>query len=170
MFQGGFCLCLVFSHPRRPCFVRRGVSPPAGGELLCPWRQSNQNATGDGSDEHFVLIVAYPTPSGPSGHLPLTGGVGPGPHYEGYPLDRAKHFRRAKSEWLVPISIGPLGPGLPKITVDATPFPRLGLPSKRSRSVFWRFPYPNSERVSLKPVGEGLKVNRPKAERSHPGV
>ena len=37
----------------------------------------------DGSDEHFVLIVAYPTPSGPSGHLPLTGGVGPGPHYEG---------------------------------------------------------------------------------------
>ena len=83
MFQGGFCLRLVFSHPRRPCFVRRGVSPPAGGEFLCPWRQSNQNATGDGSDEHFVLIVAYPTPSGPSGHLPLTGGVGPGPHYEG---------------------------------------------------------------------------------------
>ena len=28
--------------------VRR-FSPPAGGELLCPWRQSNQNATGDGS-------------------------------------------------------------------------------------------------------------------------
>ena len=68
------------------------------------------------------------------------------------------------------IPFGPLGPGLPKITVDATPFPRLGLPSKRSRSVFWRFLYPNSERVSLKPVGEGLKVNRPKAERSHPGV
>ena len=59
------------------------MSPPAGGEFLCPWRQRNQNAPGDGSDEHFVLIVAYPTPSGPSGHLPLTGGVGPGPHYEG---------------------------------------------------------------------------------------
>ena len=130
MFQGGFCLCLVFSHPRRPCFVRRGVSPPAGGELLCPWRQSNQNATGDGSDEHFVLIVAYPTPSGPSGHLPLTGGVGPGPHYEGYPLDRAKHFRRAKSEWLVPISIGPLGPGFAKIIAGAVSLPRLALLSR----------------------------------------
>jgi len=131
MFQGGFCLRLVFSHPRRPCFVRRGVSPPAGGELLCPWRQSNQNATGDGSDEHFVLIVAYPTPSGPSGHLPLTGGVGPGPHYEGYPLDRAKHFRRAKSEWLVPISIGPLGPGFAKIIAGAVSLPRLALPNRR---------------------------------------
>ena len=58
------------------------------GELLCPWRQRNQNATGDGSDEHFVLIVAHPTPSGPSGHLPLTGGVGPGPHYGGRPPER----------------------------------------------------------------------------------
>ena len=38
---------------------------------------------GTAPDEHSVLIVAYPTPSGPSGHLPLTGGVGPGPHYEG---------------------------------------------------------------------------------------
>ena len=34
-------------------------------------------------DEHFVLIVAHPTPSGPSGHLPLTGGVGPGPLFTG---------------------------------------------------------------------------------------
>ena len=32
---------------------------------------------GTAPDEHFVLIVAHPTPSGPSGHLPLTGGVGP---------------------------------------------------------------------------------------------
>ena len=30
-----------------------------------------------------VLIVAHPTPSGPSGHLPLTGGVGPGPLFTG---------------------------------------------------------------------------------------
>ena len=36
------------------------ISPPAGGEFLCPWRQRNQNATGDGSDEHSVLIVAFP--------------------------------------------------------------------------------------------------------------
>ena len=39
---------------------RRGISPPAGGEFLCPWRQRNQNAPGDGSDEHSVLIVAFP--------------------------------------------------------------------------------------------------------------
>ena len=32
---------------------------------------------GTAPDEHFVLIVAHPTPSGPSGHLPLTGEVGP---------------------------------------------------------------------------------------------
>ena len=38
----------------------RGISPPAGGEFLCPRRQRNQNAAGDGSDEHFVLIVAFP--------------------------------------------------------------------------------------------------------------
>ena len=53
---------------------------------------------GTAPDEHFVLIVAHPTPSGPSGHLPLTGGVGPGPHYGGYPLEQAESFRRAKSE------------------------------------------------------------------------
>ena len=32
---------------------------------------------GTAPDEHFVLIVAYPTPSVASRHLPLTGGVGP---------------------------------------------------------------------------------------------
>ena len=53
---------------------------------------------GTAPDEHFVLIVAHPTPSGPSGHLPLTGGVGPGPHYGGYPLEQAESFRRAKFE------------------------------------------------------------------------
>ena len=33
-----------------------------------------------------------------------------------------------------------------------------------------RGPPAQTRKVSLKPVGEGLKVNRPKAERSHPGV
>ena len=32
---------------------------------------------GTAPDEHFVLIVAYPTPFVASRHLPLTGGVGP---------------------------------------------------------------------------------------------
>ena len=27
----------------------QGISPPAGGEFLCPRRQRNQNAAGDGS-------------------------------------------------------------------------------------------------------------------------
>ena len=51
---------------------------------------------GTAPDEHFVLIVAYPTPSVASRHLPLTGGVGPGPHYGGYPFGRAKKFPARK--------------------------------------------------------------------------
>ena len=57
-----------------------------GGDLLCPWQQSRQNAVGDGSDGHFVPIVAHPAPSVASRHLPLTGGVGPGPHFMGAPI------------------------------------------------------------------------------------
>ena len=38
---------------------------------------------GTAPDEHFVLIVAYPTPFVASRHLPLTGGVGPGPPFTG---------------------------------------------------------------------------------------
>src|SRR5699024_3719920 len=36
---------------------------------------------GTAQHEHSAIIFAHPTPSGPAGHLPLTGGVGPGPHY-----------------------------------------------------------------------------------------
>ncbi len=114
------------------CYAGR-ISPPAGGEFLCPWRQRNQNAPGDGSDEHSVLIVAYPTPSGPSGHLPLTGGVGPGPHYGGSPLGQTENFRRAKMEWLSAIPPGPLGPGFAKIAAAAVPQQRLTLPNQRAR-------------------------------------
>ena len=39
---------------------RRGISPPAGGEFLCPWRQRNQNATRDGSDARVTLSCAFP--------------------------------------------------------------------------------------------------------------
>ena len=169
---------------------RRGISPPAGGELLCPWRlvvamaqatfswpfgpihlesaclrfrltaktatapllllfpanplcwaspgvreRLTKTPPGTAPDEHFVLIVAHPTPSGPSGHLPLTGGVGPGPHLRGLPLGVGKNFRRAKSEWLSAISSGPLGPGFAKIAAAAVPRLRLTLPSQRSRSI-----------------------------------
>ena len=43
---------------------------------------------GTAQDGHYVPIFAHPTLSGPSGHLPLTGGVGPGPHYGGRPIVR----------------------------------------------------------------------------------
>ena len=82
----------------------RSLAPPLPGEpASLGFAGSNEGLgktpPGTAPDEHFVLIVAYPTPSGPSGHLPLTGGVGPGPHYGGYPLSQAGNFRRAKSEW-----------------------------------------------------------------------
>ena len=45
---------------------RRGISPPAGGELLCPWRQSNQNATGG------RLRMDTPCPYSPYPRTPIT--------------------------------------------------------------------------------------------------
>ena len=44
-----------------------------------------------------------------------------------------KNFQRAKSEWLVPISAGPPGPGCSKIAADAVSQLRLALPSKQYR-------------------------------------
>jgi len=58
-----------------------GVSPPAGGEWLCPRRQSHQNAAGDGS--RWALCA----------HSRLS----PDPVYGGYPLNIVRPFRRAKS-------------------------------------------------------------------------
>src|SRR5699024_7809734 len=50
-----FVSVLIIPHlgVQKKTFLREGVSPPAGGDLLCPWRQSRQSATGDGSDEHY---------------------------------------------------------------------------------------------------------------------
>ena len=78
--------------------MRRGFRRCCG-ELLCPWRQSNQNATGDGSG--WTLRV----------HIRLS----PDPVYGGYPSGWAVTFRRAKFEWLSAIPSGPLGPGFAKI-------------------------------------------------------
>ena len=88
---------------------------------------------GTAQDEHFVLIVAHPTPSGPSGHLPLTGGVGPGPHYGGYPLGQAEKFRRAKSEWPLRFLPGHWALALREIGAGAVSQPRLALPNQRYR-------------------------------------
>ena len=51
---------------------RWGISPPAGGDLLCPWRQSRQNATGDASDG-LRLRFAPPRPIGCFPRTPFYG-------------------------------------------------------------------------------------------------
>ena len=82
----------------------RSLAPPLPGEpasLGFAGRDGRLGKTPPGTapDEHSVLIVAYPTPSGPSGHLPLTGGVGPGPPLRGTrSCSLLHHFRRAKFE------------------------------------------------------------------------
>ena len=48
-------------------------------------------------------------------------------------MDQAEYFRRAKSEWLVSIPAGPLGPGCAKIEAGAVSQPRLALPNQRYR-------------------------------------
>ena len=62
----------------------RSLAPPLPGEpAALGFTGSNdglgKTPPGTAPDEHFVLIVAYPTPFVASRHLPLTGGVGPGP-------------------------------------------------------------------------------------------
>ena len=79
----------------------RDISPPAGGDLLFPWRKRRQNATGDAADG---LRLRFAPPRS-------IGLLSPDPYYGSYPLSQTKHFRRAKSEWLSAISSGPLGPG-----------------------------------------------------------
>ena len=79
----------------------REISPPAGGDLLFPWRKRRQNATGDASDG---LRLRFAPPRS-------IGLLSPDPYYGSYPLSQTKNFRRAKSEWLSAISSGPLGPG-----------------------------------------------------------
>ena len=113
---------------------------------------------GTAPDEHFVLIVAFP-------RTPLRGTR---------TCQVLQCFRRAKFEWLSAVQSGPLGPGIPKIETNAVPVPRLAL---LSRGSLVRIPAggprasPTQFRKNfLRVVGEGLKVNRPKAERSHPGV
>ena len=55
----------------------RGISPPAGGEFLCPWRQRNQNAPGDASDGRR-LRFAPPRPIGRFPRTPFTGAANAG--------------------------------------------------------------------------------------------
>ncbi len=108
------------------------------------------------------------------------------PHYGGYPLGRAEHFRRTKSEWRSAIQSGPLGPGCAKISIGAVPILRLPVPNQRSDSVFRRrggCPHPPAlqwpdlpvgaahwaARVSLRPPLAALKVNYPVGAREGAG-
>ena len=102
---------------------RRGISPPAGGEFLCPWRQRNQNATGDGSDERFALIFAFPRP-------PFTGVI---------PWARQNPSGAQNQECLSAVPSGPTG-GLSgkKIVAGAFPLLRLPSPNQRPGAVFRR--------------------------------
>ena len=102
---------------------RRGISPPAGGEFLCPWRQRNQNATGDGSDERFALIFAFPRP-------PFTGVI---------PWGRQNPSGAQNQECSSAVPSGPTG-GLSgkKIVAGAFPLLRLPSPNQRPGAVFRR--------------------------------
>ena len=99
------------------------ISPPAGGEFLCPWRQRNQNAPGDGSDERFALIFAFPRP-------PFTGVI---------PWGRQNPSGAQNQECSSAVPSGPTG-GLSgkKIVAGAFPLLRLPSPNQRPGAVFRR--------------------------------
>src|SRR5699024_5825368 len=62
-----------------------GGSALRGVFLSQRWERNQRIAGGRRRGELRSPMTAFPTPSGPSGHLPLTGGVGPrSPHYGGY--------------------------------------------------------------------------------------
>ena len=99
----------------------RGISPPAGGELLCPWRQSNQNAPGDASDG-LRLRFAPPRPIGRFPRTPFTG-------------DTPEKFCKisgAQSQECLPAALsGPIEAlGGRKFAAGAVQELRLGLPSQ----------------------------------------
>ena len=99
---------IFFLHPcraRRPRRAasggfRRGFRRQRAASSFAHGGKGTKTPPETAQDERSALIFAHPTPSDPSGHLPLTGGVGPGPHYGGTPSwEVVYHFRRAKSEW-----------------------------------------------------------------------
>ena len=123
--QGDFAACgrrvplpMAAKEPKRP-----RISPPAGGEFLCPWRQRNQNAPGDGSDERFALIFAFPRP-------PFTGVI---------PWARQNPSGTQNQECSSAVPSGPTG-GLSgkKIVAGAFPLLRLPSPNQRPGAVFRR--------------------------------
>ena len=148
-------------------FCARGISPlhpilafPLGG------RWHGEAVTDEGADFGLGLLYAerFRRPGGGAGFRPAGRvtfpAMGKSPKdrrgrlrmsasrsYSPYPrtplrgtrtCEGVQNFRRAKSEWLIQIPAGPLGPGFPKIAIDAVHVLRLALPSQRFRCVSWR--------------------------------
>ena len=79
--------------------MRGGVSPPAGGEFLCPWRQRNQNAPGVSSG--WALTCPYsPTPDPITGDALLVGWSGSSGVQN---LSEHLNSRRATGPWVCKI-------------------------------------------------------------------
>ena len=99
-------------------------------------RKEPKNRRGRLRMSAYALIFAYPTPSVASRHLPLTGGVGPGPLFTGdIPLARQK-ISGAQNLSDDLNSHRATGPWVCKNCGWCGSVPAPGAPSQRSRGVF----------------------------------
>ena len=130
----------------------RGISPPAGGEFLCPRRQRNQNAAGG------RLRMDTSCPYSPYPRSPITG--------DALLFDVAE-FPARKNGVASALPSGPLGPGFAKIAADAVQKLRLGFPNQRSRCWIRRRGGPCGRprwiRNQLSVLFVGAAVSRPQA-------
>ena len=127
--------------------VGRGLAPaalccrvsPCGASYFAHGGKVTKTPPGTAQDERSALKFAFPRPL-----------------YEGYPLNQAKNFRRAKSEWLFAFPSAPLGLAWLKISNSAISYPRLALPNKRA----WfktQTPHPPPSGAPS-PKGEGFEI------------
>ena len=85
---------------------------PCGARYFPSDGKAPKGLPGDGSGWTLRVHIRLPYPLCRFATSPLTGGVGPRSPITGTRTCWIlQHFRRAKSEWLVSIPAGPLGPG-----------------------------------------------------------